>query len=119
MKIIYGSSKVEKQCTSMKSALKLFGGDKLMAEKLLSRISAIGAAETINDIRVIPSFRFHNLSGKLKGNFAIDVKTKADKWRIILIPLDEEEKEFDPCNIDEIAKIVRIVEIKEVSPHYE
>jgi len=119
VKIIYGNSKVEKQCTSFKSALKLFGGDKLMAEKLLSRIYAIGAADTINDIRMNPSFRFHNLSGKLNGRFAIDVKTKADKWRIILIPLDEEEREFDPCNIDQIAKIVRIVEIKEVSPHYE
>ena len=41
------------------------------------------------------------------------------KWRIILQPLDEQENVFDPCNIDEIAAIVKIVEIREVSAHYE
>ena len=41
------------------------------------------------------------------------------KWRIILQPLDEEENIIDPCNIDEIAAIVKIVEIREVSAHYE
>ena len=55
----------------------------------------------------------------MKGFFAIDVKTRRDKWRIILQPLDEEERPFRPCNIDEIAAVVRIVEIREVSPHYE
>ena len=34
-------------------------------------------------------------------------------------PLDENEEVFDPCHIDEIAAVVRIVEIKEVSEHYE
>ena len=32
---------------------------------------------------------------------------------------DEEENVFKPCNIDEIASIVRIIEIREVSAHYE
>lgn len=67
----------------------------------------------------MPTFRFHNLKGKLKGYFAIDVKTIRDKWRIILQPLDDEEKAFDPCDIDKIAAVVRIVEIREVSAHYE
>ena len=34
-------------------------------------------------------------------------------------PLDENEEPYDPCNIDEIAGVVRIVEVKEVSNHYE
>mgnify|MGYP000111010160 FL=1 len=33
--------------------------------------------------------------------------------------LDENEEPYDPCNIDEIAGVVRIVEVKEVSNHYE
>lgn len=49
----------------------------------------------------------------------MDVKTKRDKWRIILQPLDENEQPYNPCHIDEIAAIVKIVEIREVSPHYE
>lgn len=73
----------------------------------------------IKDIIVMPTFRFHKLNGKLEGFFAIDVKTRRDKWRIILQPLNEEENVFDPCNIDEIAAVVKIVEIREVSAHYE
>lgn len=73
----------------------------------------------IKDIIVMPTFRFHKLNGKLEGFFAIDVKTRRDKWRIILQPLNEEENVFDPCNIDEIAAAVKIVEIREVSAHYE
>lgn len=55
----------------------------------------------------------------MEGYFAIDVKTRKEKWRIILCPLDENGKQFNPCNIDEIASIVGIVKIKEVSAHYE
>ena len=119
MRIIYANTKTEKQCNSLKEATKLFGGDKRLATSLLARINAIEQADVIKDIIVIPTFRFHNLKGKLDGYFAIDVKTIRDKWRIVLQPLDEEENVFDPCNIDEIAAVVKIVEIREVSAHYE
>lgn len=68
--------------------------------------------------------RFHKLNNKgkrknLEGYFAIDVKTIKDKWRIIIEPLDENENPYKQCNIDEIAKYVRIIKIEEVSNHYE
>lgn len=123
MKLKYASEKVEAQCTSVKESKKLFGGDQKLAEKLLSRINALKAAETLNDIIIQPQFRFHNLKNKngrdLDGFFAIDVKTRKDPWRIILQPLDDDEKPFVPCNIHEISSCVKIVEIREVSKHYE
>ena len=119
MNINYASDEVKLQCTSLKAATKLFGGNKILATSLLSRVNAIENADVIKDIIATPSFHFHNLHGKLEGFFAVDVKSRRDKWRIILQPLDEEEQPFDPCHIDEIAAIVRIVEIREVSPHYE
>ena len=119
MRIIYANKKIEKQCTSLKEATKLFGGDKKLAASLLARINAIEQADVIKDLVVIPTFRFHSLKGKLDGYFAIDVKTRKDPWRIILEPLDDERKRFDHCNIDEIADSVRIVEVLEVSKHYE
>ena len=85
----------------------------------MSRINAIEQANVIKDIILMPTFRFHQLKGKRKVYFAIDVKTIRDKWRIILQPLNDDEMIFDPCNIDEIATIVKIVEISEVSAHYE
>ena len=94
-----------------------------MAISLFSRINALQQSETIMDIILQPQMRFHKLTNKGKNNnfegyFAIDVKTKRDKWRLIIEPLDDDEK-LIPCNIDLIAKIVKIIEIKEVSNHYE
>ena len=119
METHYANSKIEKQCTSLKEAEKLFGGNKALATSLLSRINAIERADVIKDIILMPPFHFHDLRGKLDGFFAIDVKTRRDKWRIILQPLDDNKEPFNPCNIDEVASVVRIVEIREVSAHYE
>lgn len=90
-----------------------------MAVSLMARINAIEQATVIKDIIMMPAFRFHKLKGNLKDYFAIDVKTIRDKWRIILQPLNDNEVIFDPCNIDEIAAVVKIVEVREVSAHYE
>ncbi len=117
--IIYDNDKVKSRCTSLNAATRFFGGNKDLARHLLSRIFAINNAECLKDIRLIPSFRFHNLHGNLEGLFAIDVKSRKDKWRIILQPLDENEEIFDPCHIDEISAYVTVVKIIEVSAHYE
>ncbi len=119
MKIKYANDRVEEQCTSVKAATKLFGGNKNLAISLHSRINSIEKAEVIKDIILMPQFHFHKLYGNLEGLFAIDVKSRKEKWRIILCPLDENEEEYSPCNIDEISGIVKIVKIEEVSPHYE
>lgn len=119
MKLVYGNEKIQLQCTTMKYAQKLFGGDKALAVKLLGRINQLESADVIRDIILTPPLRFHNLEGNWNGYFAIDVKTKREPWRIIIQPLDENEKPYDPCNIDEISNVVKIVEVKEVSKHYE
>lgn len=123
MELVYADAKTEEQCNSLRAAKKLFGGDNALANSLLARINALKQAETIKDIIVQPTFHFHKLVNKggrnLEGYFAIDVKSRKDQWRIILEPLDENKKPYIPCNIDEIAQKVRIVEITEVSKHYE
>lgn len=123
MELIYKSPEVEKICTSVKAANALFGGNRALATSLLSRINAMQQAATIKDIIVQPMFRFHKLVNKgskeFQGYFAIDVKSRRDPWRIILEPLDSNKEPFEPCNIDEIASVVQIVRIVEVSNHYE
>lgn len=123
MKIIYKTNKIEKQCTCLNDAKKLFGGNVSLAVNLMSRINALKSAETIKDIIVQPQFYFHSLHNKngrnLNGYFAITVKTKKDQWRVILQPLDGNENPYRPCNIDQIANVVRVVEVTEVSKHYE
>lgn len=119
MRIKYKSIKLERQCTNLKEAKKLFGGNESLARSLLARVNAIYCAQALQDVIVMPSFRFHNLHGKREGSFAIDVKSRRDMWRIILRPLDEQGEVFVSCRIDEIASVVEIVEIMEVSAHYE
>lgn len=123
MELIYVSEKVETQCNSVKAARKLFGGDTVLATSLLARINAMKMADTIKDIIVQPTFHFHKLANRhgrdLEGLFAIDVKSRREQWRIILRPLDDNKDPFEPCYIDQISPYVRIVEIKEVSKHYE
>ena len=123
MELVYASDKVKTQCTSLKAARKLFNGDTGLATSLLARINALERADTIRDIIVQPTFHFHNLVNKrgrdLRGFFAIDVKSRQEQWRIILQPLDENKNPYDPCYIDQISSYVRIVEITEVSKHYE
>ena len=123
MELVYASKKVEEQCTDPKAAKRLFAGDGKLVVSLKARINALKQAVVLKDIVVQRQFHFHKLLNKngkdLEGLFAIDVKTRRDPWRIILRPLDEDGKQFDPCNIDEIAGIVEIVRIEEVSRHYE
>ncbi len=61
MELVYASDKVKNQCTSVKAANKLFGGDKILVKSLLARINALENAETLKDIVVQPTFHFHNL----------------------------------------------------------
>jgi plasmid maintenance system killer protein len=123
LEILYSSKTVKEQCTDIRRAKRLFGGDKKLAVKLLARINALEQATCLKDISIQPQYRFHKLGNKngrnLEGFFAIDVKSISDPWRILLRPLDENKEPFVPCNIDEIASIVEIVEIAKVSKHYE
>ena len=123
MDLLYASDKVKSQCTSIKAANKLFGGDAALSKSLLSRINALRSANNIKDIIVQPTFRFHALKNKkgkdLEGYFAIDVKSIREPWRIIVQPLNSDKQPYNPCNIDEVAEYVIIVEITEVSRHYE
>lgn len=123
MEIEYANGKVQEQCTSKKAALKLFGGNKQLVTSLFARINALENAEVLKDIVNQTQFRFHSLENfgksRLRGMFAIDVKTIKEPWRIILQPLNDDKQEFNPCYIDQIASVVRIVCVKEISKHYE
>lgn len=123
MKVNYSTEKVKNLCEDLRIAKKFFDGNTLLANSPMARINALKQADTIKDIIVQPAFHFHKLINKngrdLEGYFAIDVKSRREQWRIIIEPLDENEQTYNPCNIDEIAENVRVVEIMEVSKHYE
>ena len=123
MELVYANDQVEKICTSKKAALKHFGGNNRLVLALFSKIQALEAADALYDLSILPSFHLHPLKNKgrnkLKGYFAIDVKGRSNAWRLIFQPLDDHCEPFACANIDEIARVVRIVQIEQVSKHYE
>lgn len=66
MELVYTDAKTEEQCTSLKVAKKLFGGNDALAKNLFARINALKQAETIKDIIVQPTFHFHKLENNLE-----------------------------------------------------
>lgn len=52
MQLLYENSKVQKQCTDLKSAKKLFGGNAALATSLFARINAMQQASVMKDIVV-------------------------------------------------------------------
>ena len=56
MDLEYSTEKVKEQCTSVKAANKLFGGDAVLGRSLLARINAMKQAETIKDIIIQPTY---------------------------------------------------------------
>ncbi len=123
MEIVFASKNIEEQCTELKAAKKLVGGNEKIALGILARVNALRQASALKDIIVQHQYRFHNLDNqhrrKLKGYFAIDATNRRCPWRIVIQPLDENKEPFDPCNIDEISGVVEVVGILEVSNHYE
>ena len=85
MKVVYSNQKVEKQCTVYKETLKLFGGNKKLADCLKTRIKYLEEAATLKDMVLNPKLRFHSLHNKGKRKYegfsSIDIKTRKDPWR--------------------------------------
>ena len=68
MQLLYNNSKVQKQCTDLKTAKKkLFGGNAALATSLFARINAMQQANVIKDIVMMPTFYFHKLNGNMDG----------------------------------------------------
>lgn len=115
MLIKYKTAKVEKICKDYKTALKALS-HKIHAEKLIADINFIEQAKNFFDIIAYQPFHFHKVADK----YAIDVNGRKCSYRLIIIPLDENnnkvvaEKDFLST-----AKSIEIVMIEEVSNHYE
>lgn len=123
MKIQYATKKVERICTDCKHGVKFFGGNKLLFENLLACLVKISKANDIGDLQRSHTLRLHKLRKKghrnLEGYYAVDVKSIRDPWRLIIQFLNSNGEPFTNPDINANAGEIRIVEIEEVSKHYE
>ena len=115
MKILYKNSKIEKICTNEKEAVRKLGHE--VSIKLFAVLNLIKASRNLKDILVLPQYKLHALKGNREGEYSIYLG-RTTGFRLILIPLDENEKVITSNDLS-IYTISVCVEIVEVSKHYE
>lgn len=116
MIIKYDNAQIKKMCNNYVLVKRKYG--ELVADKLIMALEYINASDTLLDIKNNPIFKLHDLKGNRKGQYAIDLGRKLG-FRLILIPLNEKEEQWDNRNINEIYKSTTIVMLLEVTNHYE
>lgn len=105
MQIEYRNPKVEKLCKNKSKATKEFG--KKVGDKLHLRLTQLEAFNNLGDVPNTPPFRRHRLGNNREGQFAINL---TERYRLIIEPLNGD--------IEDLSSIT-IIEIEEVSNHYE
>lgn len=115
MKIIYNNKNTEKAFSS--SYRKKWKYPAMVEKKLMQAENFIKNAGTLQDIVKYTPLRFHKLVGKRKGEWSIYLGNTG--YRVTMIPCDENEKEILEGDIISQCKYIKVVEITEVSNHYE
>jgi len=101
VEISYKNRKLEKQLTDPKEMVKSFGK---LAVKIKMRLKNLKDADNLAIMRTIPAARCHELSGKRKGELAVDV---SGNYRMIFEPLHDPipKKDDGGLNWEEVTKI--------------
>ena len=110
MKVQYKNKKVEELCENEKEAIKKL--NKWVAEKLIFTIEFLKNANSLKDVNDFVPFRLHELKGNRKGQLAMDLGRRLG-YRLIIEPVM-----LNVAGIIFYEKI-NIVEVVEVSNHYE
>lgn len=83
--------------------------------KLFKLITLIKAADNWSDVIVLPRYRFHKLEGKLEDLYSLDITGVRCSYRLI-VSFDDQ---YSNAEIFQKSKNIEIVQIEEVSNHYE
>ena len=100
MKINFTSKKLKKKFETKKELEKAYGTRR--ARKIIQRVNELYAAESLQDIKHIPSSRLHRLSGNYKNYFAIDL---VHPYRLIIKPEDGKIEDLRTITLVEVFKV--------------
>ncbi|KGF10826.1 MAG: hypothetical protein KHZ78_07560 [Peptoniphilus sp. oral taxon 375] len=111
MYIIYDNNKIKKTCTNYRFAKKEYR--EKIADRLFKAINFIENAESLKSVIEFKPFNFHDLTKDRKGQYAIDIGTRRDGYRLILLFNETKDEVFN--NAINITEII----FKEMGNHYE
>ena len=112
MEIRYKNKRIRNICENEKKAIKKY--NKIIAEKLIFSIEFLKNSKSLKDVADYQNFRLHELKYERKGQLAIDLG-KTTGYRLIIEPITVVNKEKGIISYESI----NVVEIMEVSNHYE
>ena len=107
MEIRYKDKKIRDICENEKKAIKKY--NRVIAEKLIFSIEFLKNSNSLKDVADYRNFRFHELKYGRKGQFAIDLG-KTTGYKPITVNKENKTISYESINV---------VEIMEVSNHYE
>lgn len=109
MKIYFKTRKLEKICSKKKESVKAVGVQN--SGRLLQRMMELKAADNLCDISNLPPARCHELSGKRKKQFSVDINRN---YRLLFISANNPTPKKDDGGLDKnrITEI-EIIEIED------
>lgn len=109
MEILFKTRKLQKQMNSETELVREYG--RTNARLIMRRLIVLDAADCLADIPQGLPEHCHGLSGRRKGQYAVDVK---HPHRIILEPANEPIPTLDDGSIDLLrVSSIRILEVKD------
>lgn len=109
MEILFKTRKMQKRMNSEAELIREYGKEN--ARVIMRRMIVLHAAECLADVPQRPPDRCHQLSGKRKGQYAVDAK---HPYRIILEPANSPLPLLEDGSIDaERVTSIRILEVKD------
>ena len=115
MQILYKSTKAREQfCLEYKKKWKY---PDQVKKKLEAAENFIINADSLRDIANYPPFHFERLKGTRKDEWSIRLGNTG--YRVTMIPCDNSGKEIVEGDILSLCEKIQIVEVTEVSNHYE
>lgn len=105
------TQKLEKIVQIIRKQKKKYG--EKVADKLFHAINFIDNAESLKTVISYRPFHFHDLKGDRKGQYVIDIGSRKDGYRLILLFNETKDEVFNnSLNITDII-------FKELGNHYE
>jgi len=109
MEILFKNRKLQKIMSSQAELVREYRAAN--ARLIMRRLLVLDAADCLADILSEPPERCHSLSGKRKGQYAVDVQ---HPYRIILEPADDPVPTREDGSIDlQRVTSIRILEVKD------
>ncbi|KMP10609.1 hypothetical protein UR09_05740 [Candidatus Nitromaritima sp. SCGC AAA799-A02] len=103
MEISFSKKNLQKACNSEKESNRRW--EKSVARRIRQRLAEFQAADTLGEISRLPPARCHELTGKRKGRFAVDVSAN---MRLIFKPDHNPVPIMADGGID-LSKVTKIV----------